>query len=117
MLASLSPAALGYLYLFCAIAFEIVGTTLLQQSQQFTRLLPSLGTVLCYAGAFYFLSLCLRTMAVGVAYALWSGVGIVLISVIGFLVFKQKLDAAAIIGIGLIVAGVLVINLFSSSVH
>ncbi|MCX5592560.1 DMT family transporter [Alcaligenes endophyticus] len=113
----MSSNTLSYLHLFCAIAFEIIGTTLLQQSQQFTRLYPSVGSLFCYGVAFYFLSLTLRSMAVGIAYALWSGIGIVLISLIGWLVFKQKIDLPAIIGISLIVAGVLVINLFSSSVH
>lgn len=114
---TMNPVSLSYLHLFIAIVFEIVGTSLLQQSQQFTRLTPTVASLLCYAGAFYFLSQTLRTMAVGIAYALWSGVGIVLISLIGFLVFKQKLDPPAIVGIFLIVAGVLVINVFSSSVH
>lgn len=113
----MSPTTLSYVHLFCAIVFEIIGTTLLQQSQQFSRLYPSLGSLLCYGIAFYFLSLTLRTMAVGIAYALWSGIGIVLISLIGWFVFKQKLDLPAVVGISLIVAGVVVINLFSHSVH
>lgn len=112
----MTPLAAGYLTLFIAIVCEIIATSLLQQSQQFTRLAPSLLTVLFYAGAFYFLSLSLRTMSVGVAYAIWSGVGIVLISLIGWFLFKQKLDLPAMIGIGFIVAGVLIVNLFSKTV-
>jgi len=108
------PAAL---ILTIAIALEVVGTTLLQQSQQFTRWAPTLGMGLCYAGSFYFLSLALKVMPVGVVYAVWSGLGIVLISLIGFVVFRQKLDAAALFGMGLIVAGVAVINLLSDSVR
>src|SRR5690606_5414801 len=100
---AMTPLAASYLTLFIAIVCEIIATSLLQQSQQFTRLMPSLLTVLFYAGAFYFLSLSLRTMSVGVAYAIWSGVGIVLISLIGWFLFKQKLDLPAMIGIGFIV--------------
>ena len=104
------------LSLTIAICLEVVGTTLLQQSQQFTRLLPTVGMGLCYAASFYFLSLALRTMPVGIVYAIWSGMGIVLISAIGYFVFRQTLDLAALVGMGLIVAGVLVINLLSKSV-
>ncbi|MCX5567205.1 SMR family transporter [Alcaligenes phenolicus] len=112
----MTPVSLAYLHLFIAIIFEIIATSLLQRSEQFTRLMPSAFTILFYAGAFYFLSLSLRVMPVGVAYAIWSGVGIVLISLIGWVVFKQKLDLAAMIGIGFIVVGVLIVNLFSKSV-
>ena len=105
-----------YATLITAIALEVVGTTFLQRSQQFTQLLPTLLMGLCYAGSFYFLSLALRTMPLGIAYAIWSGLGILLVSLIGLLVFGQKLDLAALIGLGLIVAGVIVVNLFSNSV-
>lgn len=105
-----------YLFLFLAIVLETFATSFLKQSEQFTKLVPSLFTILGYAGAFYFLSIALRTIPVGIAYAIWSGVGIVLISLIGWLYFKQHLDTAAIIGLVLIVAGVVVINVFSSSV-
>ncbi|WP_442793778.1 MULTISPECIES: SMR family transporter [unclassified Paracoccus (in: a-proteobacteria)] len=107
---------LTYAILMTAITLEVVGTTFLQRSEQFTRLLPTLMTGICYAGSFYFLSLVLRHMPLGLAYAIWSGLGIVLVSVIGLVVFGQKLDLAAIIGLGLIVAGVVVVNLFSGSV-
>ena len=94
----------------------MIGTTFLQRSEQFTRLVPTLMTGLCYAASFYFLSLALRTMPLGIAYAIWSGLGIVLVSVIGLLVFGQKLDLAAVTGLSLIVAGVVIVNLFSGSV-
>ena len=112
----MNPALVTYGVLAIAIVFEVVGTSFLQQSQQFTRPLPTALTVVCYGGAFYFLSLALKTMPVGIAYAIWSGLGIVLISLIGLFVFKQSLDLAAIVGIGLIVAGVIMINVFSDSV-
>lgn len=99
-----------------AIALEVMGTTLLQASQQFTRPWPTAGLALCYGAAFYLLTLALRQMPVGLAYAIWSGLGVVLISVIGLVAFKQKLDLPAAIGLAMIVGGVVVINLFSRSV-
>jgi small multidrug resistance pump len=111
-----NPALVTYGSLLIAIALEVCGTTLLQQSQQFTRLVPTLGMALCYGASFYFLAIVLRVMPVGVAYAIWSGLGIVLVSAIGVIVFRQTLDLAAIAGLGLIIAGVVTVNLFSSSV-
>jgi small multidrug resistance pump len=105
-----------YAMLLVAIVLEVIGTTALQMSQQFTRLGPSVVLLLCYVGAFYFLSLTLRVIPVGIAYAIWSALGIVLISAVGLVFFRQKLDLPAIIGLGLIIAGVLVVNLFSKSV-
>jgi len=105
-----------YLYLLTAIVFETIGTSALQASEQFTRPKPLLLTFACYAATFYFLSLALRVMPVGVAYAIWSGLGIVLIALIGLAWFGQKLDLPAVLGLGLIVSGVMVINLFSNSV-
>ncbi|MBB4566174.1 SMR family transporter [Rhizobium leucaenae] len=105
-----------YAMLLVAIVLEVIGTTALQMSQQFTRLGPSIVLVLCYVAAFYFLSLTLRVIPVGIAYAIWSALGIVLISAVGLVFFRQKLDLAAVIGLGLIIAGVLVVNLFSKSV-
>lgn len=107
---------LTYLYLFVAIIFEVVATTALKQTDGFTRLIPSLVTVVGYALAFYFLALTLRTMPVGIVYAIWSGAGIILITAIGWILFRQALDFPALVGMGLILAGVLVINLFSRSV-
>ena len=103
--------------LFAAIVFEVIGTSFLQQTQQWTRLVPTLLMGASYAVAFYLLSITLLTMPVGIAYAIWSGLGIVLISLVGLVVFKQSLDLPAIIGLGLIVAGVLIVNLFSESVR
>lgn len=108
---------LSYVYLGVAIVAEVVATTALKASESFTRPLPSVITVVGYALAFYFLSLTLRVLPTGVAYAIWSGVGIVLISLVSWLYYKQSLDAPAIIGMGLIIAGVVVLNVFSSSVR
>jgi small multidrug resistance pump len=109
---------IAYLYLGVAILAEVVATTALRAADGFTQLWPSLISIAGYVVAFYFLSLTLRTMPVGIAYAIWSGVGIVLISLAGWLIYKQLLDLPAIIGMGLIMAGVIVINLFSkSTVH
>jgi small multidrug resistance pump len=103
-----------YLYLAIAILAEVIGTSALKDTHGFTRLWPSLVVVAGYGVAFYFLSLSLRSIPVGVAYAIWSGVGVALITLIGWLVFKQKLDAPALAGILLIVAGVVVIQVFSN---
>ncbi|OZG70958.1 QacE family quaternary ammonium compound efflux SMR transporter [Hahella sp. CCB-MM4] len=107
---------LSYLYLLVAIIFEVVGTTALKYSQQFTRLWPSLLVVLCYGAAFYLLALSLRQLNVGIAYAIWSGVGIVCIALIQVLWFRQWLDAPAMAGIALIIIGVMIINVFSNTV-
>ncbi|WP_373973785.1 multidrug efflux SMR transporter [Chitinibacter sp. SCUT-21] len=109
---------MNWLYLLIAIVAEVIATSALKATAGFTRLLPSLAVVVGYGTAFYFLSLTLRSIPLGIAYALWSGIGIVLVSVVGWLVYRQNLDIAAIIGIALIISGVLVINLFSkSAVH
>ena len=105
-----------YFYLLIAIASEVVATSALKASNSFTVLLPSLITLAGYAVAFYFLSLTLRTIPVGIVYAIWSGLGIVLIAIVGWVWFRQTLDLPAMLGMGLILAGVLVINVFSGSV-
>jgi small multidrug resistance pump len=105
-----------YAMLLVATVLEVIGTTALQMSQQFTRLGPTVVLVVCYAAAFYCLSITLRVIPVGIAYAIWSALGIVLISMVGVVLFRQKLDLAAILGLALIIAGVLVVNLFSKSV-
>ena len=107
---------LTYSVLFVAILLEVICTTFLQRSQQFSQIVPTVMMGLCYAASFYFLSLALKSMPLGIAYAIWSGLGIVLVSVIGLVAFGQKLDLAAVIGLGLIVAGVVIVNLFSGSV-
>lgn len=106
---------LVYSALIVAIVFEVLGTSAMQAAQHFSRLVPSVMMVVCYGVAFYFLSWSLRYVPVGIAYAIWSGLGIVLISLVGFFVFGQKLDLPAVIGLGLIIAGVVVLNLFSKS--
>ena len=99
-----------------AIMLEVAGTSLLQASQQFTRAWPTAGMAACYGLAFYLLSIALRQMPVGIAYAIWSGLGVVLISVVGAAVFRQRLDLPAMAGLAMIVGGVVVINLFSKTV-
>jgi small multidrug resistance pump len=105
-----------WLAISIAITAEVVATCALKASQEFTMLGPSLCVVLGYGISFYFMTLSLRTIPVGVMYAIWSGVGIVAISIIGWIVYKQSLDLPAMIGISLIVLGVVVINLFSKTV-
>ena len=105
-----------WLFLAVAIAGEVMATSALKSSEGFSKLVPSVMVVTGYVVAFYFLSLTLKTMQVGVAYAIWAGAGVVLVAAIAWLVGGQKLDAPAMIGMALIVAGVVVLNLFSKSV-
>ncbi len=102
-----------YLYLTIAIISEVVATSTLKATREFTRLAPSLVVAAGYASAFYFLTLTLRVIPVGVAYALWSGLGIVLVAGAGFFIYGQRPDLPAVIGIVLIMSGVVVINVFS----
>lgn len=104
-----------WLYLVLAIAAETAGTTALKASEGFTRLWPSVATAAAYAVSFYLLAQVLRVIPVGIAYAIWSGLGIVLIALIGWLLFDQRLDAPALAGMALIVAGIVVMQLFSDS--
>ncbi|UWQ51539.1 DMT family transporter [Leisingera caerulea] len=104
-----------YFYLIIAVAAETIGTTALQASQQFSRLGPSLIVLVAYAFSFYMMGLTLKFMPVGVVYAIWSGLGILLIAVIAFFVFGQKLDLPAVIGMVLIMSGIVIIHLFSKS--
>lgn len=103
------------LALIIAIVSEVIATSALKASESFTKLWPSVIVVFGYGAAFYFLSLALRTIPVGIAYAIWSAAGIVLISAIGWVVYDQKLDLAAFIGLSLIIAGVLIVQIFSGS--
>ena len=105
----------GYLYLAIAIVAEVIATTALKAVEGFSKPLPLALVVLGYGTAFWMLSLVMKSIPVGVTYAIWSGLGIVLISIAGLLVYGQKLDLAALLGIALIIAGVLVIQLFSGS--
>jgi len=103
------------IFLLIAIVSETVATSALKSSEGFSRLWPSVLVVAGYSAAFYFLALTLRTIPVGIAYAIWSGVGVVLIALAGWLIYGQKLDAPALLGMGLIIAGVVVMNVFSTS--
>jgi small multidrug resistance pump len=106
---------MNWLYLGIAIISEVFATSALKASEGFSRLWPSAIVVIGYASAFYFLSLTLRTIPVGIAYAVWSGIGIILISFVGWIVYGQKLDCAALAGISLIIIGVIVLYVFSNS--
>lgn len=99
-----------------AVVAEVIATTSLKATAEFTRLWPSVLVVAGYLLAFYFMTISLRVLPVGIMYAIWAGAGIVLVTLTGWLFYKQALDAPAIVGIGLIVAGVIVINVFSKSV-
>ena len=105
-----------WLALAIAICGEVIATSALKASNEFTRLIPSIVVVAGYGAAFYFMAISMRVLPVGIMYAIWSGMGIVLVSVIGWVVYKQTLDLTSVIGMGLIIAGVIVINLFSKSV-
>lgn len=105
----------SWLYLFIAIVAEVIATSALKSSEGFTRLIPSTVVVLGYGAAFYFLSLVLKTVPVGIAYAVWSGLGIVLVAAIAWVIHGQKLDAWAFVGMGLIISGVAVLNLLSKT--
>ena len=106
---------MNWVYLGIAIVTEVIGTSALKSSESFTRLYPSLIVVIGYGLSFYFLSLTLAGIPIGIAYAVWSGVGIVLLSLIGLVVHGQKLDMAALVGIALIASGVVILNYFSKS--
>ncbi|WP_413587341.1 DMT family transporter [Bdellovibrio sp. HCB274] len=106
----------AYAFLGLAIVSEVIGSTFLQKSEQFTKAIPTLILAVCYLAAFYFLSLALKAIPLGVAYGIWGSVGIALTAFVGYFVFNQKLDLAAIIGISLMISGVIVIQVFSKSV-
>ena len=106
---------MNFLYLTIAIIFEVIATSCMKASEGFTKPIPSLIVIVGYAIAFYCLALTLRTIPIGVAYAIWSGAGIALVSLIAWLVFKQSLDVFAIIGMGFIIIGVVIMNAFSKT--
>ena len=108
---------MAYVYLAIAIVAEVTATSALKAAEEFTRLIPSLIVIVGFAVAFYFMMLTLRTIPVGITYALWSGLGIVLMTIVGAGVYKEIPDIPAVIGMGLIVAGVVVINAFSKTVN
>ncbi|WP_340644004.1 SMR family transporter [Phenylobacterium sp.] len=105
----------GYAWLGIAILCEVIATTALKASEGFTRLVPSIITSAGYFVAFYCMAQSMKTVPVGISYAIWSGIGIVLITLLAWVIFKQKLDLPAVLGMGLILAGVLVINLYSKA--
>jgi len=105
----------NWVYLGLAIFSEVVATASLKSTEGFTRLVPSIVVLVGYSAAFYFLSLTLDTIPIGVAYAVWSGVGVATITLVSFVLYDQKINAAGLIGIGLIVAGVIVLRLFSEA--
>lgn len=107
---------MGYIYLAIAIVAEVIATNALKASDGFTNFVPSVIVVIGYVAAFYLLSLVLKSIPVGIAYAIWAGMGIVLITIIAAIIFKQIPDIPAIIGMVLIVSGVVVINIFSKTV-
>lgn len=112
----MSPMVAAYGSLLLAILCEVSGSAFMQKSQQFTRLFPSVMTVLLYGTSFFMLSQALKALPLGVAYAVWAGLGIVLTALIGLFLFRQALDTPAVIGMSLIVAGVVVMQTFSKSV-
>ena len=105
----------NWVYLGLAIVSEVLATASLKSTEGFTRLVPSVVVLVGYSAAFYFLSLTLDTIPIGVAYAVWSGVGVATITLVSFVLYDQKIDAAGLVGIGLIVAGVVVLRLFSET--
>jgi small multidrug resistance pump len=107
---------LNYVYLLIAVTFEVIGTSLLKATDGFTRPVPTVITLGAYATSFYVMALTLRTIPVGIAYAIWAGLGVVLIIAIAWVVYRQELDGPAILGSALILAGVLIVNLFSKTV-
>jgi small multidrug resistance pump len=104
-----------YFYLLIAIAAEVIATSALKMTDNFSKLWPSVIVILGYITSFYFLSLTLRTFSLGVAYALWAGLGVVLVTVASFVIYKQRIDFEGIAGIGLIIMGVIILNVFSNS--
>jgi len=104
---------MAYVYLFIAIITEVIGTMALKESAEFTKIIPSIVVLIGYSLSFYFMTLSLRVIPLGITYAIWSGLGIVILAVIGAVYYHEKLDIPAIIGMGVIVIGVIIINLFS----
>jgi small multidrug resistance pump len=105
-----------FLYLLLGIIAEVTATSSLKYTHEFTRLWPTVGVLICYIISLFFLTLCLRVIPVGIAYAIWAGAGIVLVAILGYVLHQQKLDFFAVLGIILITTGVLIINLLSKSI-
>lgn len=111
----MNPVVLAYIYLGFAIISEVIGSTFIVKSQGFTKLAPSVAVLFFYCIAFYLLAQVVKVIPLGIAYAIWAGVGIILTAIIAVIIFKQNLDLAAMFGIALIICGVIVINLFSKT--
>jgi small multidrug resistance pump len=107
---------MAYIYLAIAIIAEVAATSALKASDEFTKLVPSLIVIVGYGASFYLLTLVLRTIPVAITYAVWSGAGIVLVAIIGAILYKQIPDIPAVIGMGLIVAGISIINVYSKTI-
>jgi small multidrug resistance pump len=107
---------MAYLYLAVAVIAEVIATSALKASEEFTKLIPTALVIICYGVAFYCLTLVLRNISVGIAYAIWAGLGIVLIAIVGAVLFRQIPDIPAVLGMTLIVSGVVVINVFSKTI-
>jgi small multidrug resistance pump len=107
---------MAYLYLAIAIIAEVTATSALKASEEFTKLIPSIIVLIGYGISFYFMTLILRTIPIGITYALWSGLGIVLVTIVGIFLYKQIPDTAAVIGMSLIVSGVVIIHIFSKTI-
>lgn len=105
----------SYIFLICAILFEVIGTSFLKKTEQFSKPIPTLIFIISMMASFYMLSHALKGIPIGIAYAIWSAFGIVLISLIGYFVYQQNLDLPAIIGVIFIMVGVVIINIFSKS--
>lgn len=106
-----------YLFLAIAILAEVAATSALKASDEFTNIIPTIIVIVGYGTAFYFMTLVFRVLPIGITYAIWSGLGIVLVAMVGFIFYKQTLDIPAIIGMGFIISGVIVINIFSKTVN
>lgn len=106
---------MGYVYLALAIVGELIGTNLLKASSGFTLLWPSLGALIAYGNCFYFLAVCMKTVNLNIAYALWAGIGVVLSTLVAVLFWKEPVNLANVIGIGFILVGVVILNLFGAN--
>ncbi len=111
----MNPIFAAYASLTAAIVCEVIGTSLLQKSEQFSKPLPTLGMAVCFIASLFLLSMAFKTIPLGIAYAIWAGLGIILTSIISVVVFRFTLDGWAILGMALIISGVLVINLLSNN--
>jgi small multidrug resistance pump len=107
---------MGHIYLVIAVVAEVIATSALKVSEEFSKPIPTIIVIIGYGIAFYLLTLVLRTIPIGIAYALWSGLGIVLVAIVGTFYYKENLDPPAILGIGLILVGIFIVNIFSKSV-